>query len=105
MGCHLRLEIGDLLLGGRRDRDNVPGALFAHDWQDGAGDIHRADEERPQLPLDLLRRQLLEVAGKEVAGIVSLGRWPRPRGRPPGRPWRKTFVVLRGPLTITPREE
>jgi hypothetical protein len=49
----------------------VPGALLAHDRQDGAGDIHRADEERPQLPVYLLRRQLLEVAGKEVAGIVD----------------------------------
>src|SRR5437899_9991771 len=45
---------------GRRDRDNVPGALLAHDRQDGAGDMHRADEERPQVPVDLLRRQLLE---------------------------------------------
>src|SRR5213592_4130964 len=33
--------------------------------------MHRADEERPQLPVDLLRRQLLEVAGKEVAGVVD----------------------------------
>src|SRR6266699_5681053 len=57
--------------GGRRDRDNVPGAPLAHDRQDGAGDIHRPDEERPQLPVYLLRRQLLEVAGKEVAGIVD----------------------------------
>src|SRR6266566_3009875 len=57
--------------GGRRDRDNVTGAVLAHDRQDRAGDIHRADEERPQLPVYLLRRQLLEVAGKEVAGIVD----------------------------------
>jgi len=49
----------------------LPRALLPHDRQDGAGDIHRADEERPQLQVYLLRRQLLEVAGKEVAGIVD----------------------------------
>ena len=49
----------------------MPGALLAHDRQDGAGDVHRADEARRELPLDLLRRQLLEVARVEVGGVVD----------------------------------
>src|SRR6266545_4442669 len=55
----------------RRDRDDVARALLAHDGQDGAGDVHRAEQARRQLPLDLLGRQLLEVAGIEVGGVVD----------------------------------
>src|SRR5439155_23284431 len=55
----------------RRDRDDVARALLAHDGQDGAGDVHRADEACRQLPLDLLRCQLLEVARIEVGGVVD----------------------------------
>src|SRR5438445_1877139 len=55
----------------RRDRDDVARALLAHDGQDRAGDIHRAEEARRQLPLDLLRRQLLEVARIKGTGVVD----------------------------------
>ena len=46
-------------------------ALLAHDGQDRAGDIHRAEEARRQLSLDLLWRQLLEVASIKGAGVVD----------------------------------
>ena len=49
----------------------MPRALLAHHRQDGAGDVHRADEARRQLPLDLLRRQLLEVARVKAGGVVD----------------------------------
>jgi hypothetical protein len=55
----------------RRDRDAVARALLAHDGQDGAGDVHRADEGRRQLPLDLLRRQLLEVTRIEGPALLT----------------------------------
>src|SRR5438132_8890893 len=55
----------------RRDRDDVARALLAHDGQDRAGDIHRAEEARRQLPLDLLWRQLLEVARIKGTGVVD----------------------------------
>jgi len=32
--------------------------------------FHRPDKARRQLPLDLLRRQLLEESGVEVPGVV-----------------------------------
>ena len=51
--------------------DDVARALFAHNRQDGTGDIHRADEARRQLSLDLLWGQLLKVAPIEVGGIVD----------------------------------
>ena len=46
-------------------------ALLAHDRQDSAGDVHRADEAGCQLLADLLRRQFLEVAGVEAGGVVD----------------------------------
>ena len=49
----------------------MPRALLAHHRQDSAGDVHRADEARRQLPLHLLRRQLLEVARVEAGSIVD----------------------------------
>ena len=50
----------------------MPRALLAHDRQDSAGDVHRAYEaRRRQLALDLLRRQLLEVAGIKAGSIVD----------------------------------
>ena len=49
----------------------MPRALLAHHRQDSAGDVHRADEARRQLPLHLLRRQLLEVARVEAGGVVD----------------------------------
>src|SRR3989441_12828078 len=55
----------------RRDRDDVARALLAHDGQDRAGNIHRAEEARRQLPLDLLRSQLLEVARIKGTGVVD----------------------------------
>src|SRR6266571_5794786 len=55
----------------RRDRDDVARALLAHDGQDRAGDIHRAEEARRQLPLNLLWRQLLEVARIKGPGVVD----------------------------------
>jgi hypothetical protein len=45
--------------------------LFAHHRQDGAGDVHRADEPRRQLILNLAGRQFLEVAPIEVGGVVD----------------------------------
>jgi hypothetical protein len=35
--------------GSRGDRDDVLGALPSHDGQDGAGDIHRAEQIRLEL--------------------------------------------------------
>jgi len=49
----------------------VPQALLAHNRQDSAGDVHRAYEARRQLPLDLLGRQFLEVAGIKAGSIVD----------------------------------
>ncbi len=46
-------------------------ALLAHHRQDSAGDVHRANEARRQLPLHLLRRQLLEVARVKAGSIVD----------------------------------
>jgi len=57
--------------GGRRDRDDVPRPLLAHHGQDCACDIHRPHKVRRQRALDLLRGQLLEEAGIEVAGVVD----------------------------------
>lgn len=56
---------------GRGDRDDVPRALLSHDRKDGAGDVHGADQARRQLPIELLWRQLLEVAGIEVGGVIT----------------------------------
>jgi len=49
----------------------VPQALLAHHRQDSPGDVHWANEARRQLPLHLLRRQLLEVARVEAGSIVD----------------------------------
>jgi hypothetical protein len=49
----------------------VPQALLAHHRQDSAGDVHWANEARRQLPLHLLRRQLLEVARVKAGSIVD----------------------------------
>jgi hypothetical protein len=49
----------------------VPRALLAHHRQDRARDVHRANEARRQLPLELLGRQLLEVAGIKAGRIVD----------------------------------
>jgi hypothetical protein len=49
----------------------VARALLAHDGHDSAGDVHRAEEARGKLALDLLGRQLLEVARVEVGGVVD----------------------------------
>ena len=46
-------------------------ALLAHHGQNGAGDVHRADEVGGELSLDVFRRQLFKVARKEVARIVD----------------------------------
>ena len=49
----------------------MPRALLAHHRQDGAGDVHRTHEARRQLPLHLLRRQLLEVARIKAGSVVD----------------------------------
>jgi hypothetical protein len=49
----------------------VPRALLAHHRQDGAGDIHRAEQTRRQLPLDLFGRQFLEVARVKARRVVD----------------------------------
>ena len=63
------LEAGEAR--GRGDRHDVPGALLAHDRQDGAGDVHRADQARGDLPVHLLGRELLEEARVEAGGVVD----------------------------------
>ena len=55
----------------RRDRDDISRPLPAHHGQHRARDVHRPDKVRRQRPLDLLRRQLLEEAGVEVARVVD----------------------------------
>jgi hypothetical protein len=50
---------------------NVPQALLVHHRQDSACDVHLANEARRQLPLRLLRRQLLEVARVKAGSIVD----------------------------------
>jgi hypothetical protein len=55
----------------RRDRDDLARALFAHDREDRARDVHGAKKGCRQLLLDLLGRQLFEVAGLEVARIID----------------------------------
>ena len=47
------------------------GALLAHHRQDGASDIHRAEQQRLDLIADLFGAQLLEEAGEEVARVVD----------------------------------
>jgi len=69
--CVGRAELEAREAGARRDRDDVPGVLAAHHGQDGARDVHRADEGCRQLPLHLLWSEFLEEAGVEVAGVVD----------------------------------
>jgi len=45
--------------------------LLAHDGQDRARDVHRADETCRELAFHLLGRQLLEVARIEAGGVVD----------------------------------
>ena len=74
--CELRrgvggpvLKAGEARRGG--DRHDVPGALLAHDRQHGAGDGHRTDQGRGDLPVHLLGRELLEEAGVEARRVVD----------------------------------
>ena len=74
--AELRCGVGGAVLEageprGRGDRHDVPRALLAHDGQDRARDVHRADQARRELALHLLGRQLLEVAGVEAGGVVD----------------------------------
>ena len=50
---------------------DVPGALLAHDRQDRAGDVHRAEQALGELALHLLGRELLEEARVEAGGVVD----------------------------------
>src|SRR5206468_7939676 len=73
--AELRRGVGRAVLeadepGAGRDRDDVARTLRAHEGQDGACDVQRADEVRRQLLVDLLRRQLLEVARVKAARVV-----------------------------------
>jgi hypothetical protein len=45
--------------------------LLTHHGQDGASDIHRAEQERLDLIADLFGTQLLEEAGEEVARVID----------------------------------
>jgi hypothetical protein len=56
---------------GRRQRDDVPRALFSHHRKYGASHVHRAKKVRCQLRLELFRRQLFEEPGEEVTRIVD----------------------------------
>ena len=57
--------------GGRGDGDDLAAALGAHDRQDRAGDVERAEEVGLHLRPELGVADLLEVAGVEVAGVVD----------------------------------
>jgi len=46
-------------------------ALLAQDGQDGAGDVHGAVEVGLDLPVQVLRGELLEEASVEVPGVVD----------------------------------
>ena len=48
-----------------------PLRCFAHDRQDRAGDVERAEEVRLHLPAVLLGADLLEESGVEVARVVD----------------------------------
>ena len=48
-----------------------PGALLAHHRQDGASDIHRAEQQRLDLIADLFRAELLEEAGEEIPALLT----------------------------------
>ena len=50
---------------------DLAAALLAHDRQDGASDVQRAEEVRLHLRPELLRADLLEIARIEIAGIVD----------------------------------
>jgi hypothetical protein len=76
INAELRGGVGGAVLKARQprrrgDRHHVSRALLAHHGQDGAGDVHRADQSRRDLPLHLLGGRLLEVAGVEVGGVVD----------------------------------
>ena len=45
--------------------------MAAHHWERGAGDVDRAEEGGLDLRPELLRAQLLEEAGVEVARVVN----------------------------------
>jgi hypothetical protein len=56
---------------GRGDCEHQAGALLAHHRQDGASDIHRAEQQRLELIADLFRAELLEEAGEEIPRVVD----------------------------------
>ena len=56
---------------GRGDGEQQAGALLTHHWQDGASDVHRAEQQRVELITDLFGTQLLEEASEEVARVVD----------------------------------
>jgi hypothetical protein len=55
----------------RRDHDDEPGALTAHDGQDCSGDVERPEHRRFDLRAKVFRRDLLEEAGIEVPRVVD----------------------------------
>src|SRR4029450_7674247 len=55
---------------GRRDRDDQPGALCAQNRQGSTGDVDRAEQGGLDLRTEVLRGDLLEEAGVEVARVV-----------------------------------
>src|SRR6266496_1242862 len=76
LDAELRRGVGrDELLSGdtgsRGDRHDEPRALGAHDGQHGAGDVHRAEQEDLDLCPEVLRGDLLEEPGIEVACVVD----------------------------------
>ena len=56
---------------GRGNGEHQAGALLAHHRQHGAGDVHRAEQQRLDLVADLIGAEFLEEAGVEVAGVVD----------------------------------
>jgi hypothetical protein len=57
--------------GSRRDRDDESRALGAHDRKYRAGDVHRAEQGGLDLGAEVLRADLLEEPGVEVARVVD----------------------------------
>jgi hypothetical protein len=70
-GCVRRQELSAHNAGGRGDRDDKPGALPAHDRKGRAGDVDRTEQGGLNLRPELLRGELFEETGVEVARVVD----------------------------------
>lgn len=55
---------------GGGEGNQEPGSLLTHDWQDGASDVHRPEQQSLDLSANLFGTELLKEAGEEVPGVV-----------------------------------